>query len=39
MLELLVAVISAAFTLIIILDPLLSVSMFINLTRDLQNPR
>ncbi len=38
MLELLVAVISAAFTLIIILDPLLSVSMFINLTRDLQKP-
>ena len=36
MLELLVAVISAAFTLIVILDPLLSVSMFINLTRDLQ---
>ncbi|MDO9523653.1 MAG: MarC family protein [Methanocorpusculum sp.] len=38
MLELLVTVISAAFTLIIILDPLLSVSMFINLTRDLQKP-
>ncbi len=38
MLELLVAVISTAFTLIIILDPLLSVSMFINLTRDLQKP-
>jgi len=36
MLELLVTIISAAFTLIIILDPLLSVSMFINLTRDLQ---
>ncbi len=38
MLELLVAVISAAFMLFIILDPLLSVSMFINLTRDLQKP-
>lgn len=36
MLELLVTIISAASTLIIILDPLLSVSMFINLTRDLQ---
>lgn len=36
MLELLVTIISAAFTLLIILDPLLSVSMFINLTRDLQ---
>ena len=36
MLELLATIISAAFTLIIILDPLLSVSMFINLTRDLQ---
>ena len=38
MLELLVTVIAAAFTLIIILDPLLSVSMFINLTQDLQKP-
>jgi len=38
MLELLVAVISAAFMLFIILDPLLSVSMFINLTKDLQKP-
>lgn len=36
MLELLVTIISAASTLLIILDPLLSVSMFINLTRDLQ---
>ncbi|HJJ43727.1 MAG TPA: MarC family protein [Methanocorpusculum sp.] len=36
MLELLVTIISAAFMLIVILDPLLSVSMFINLTRDLQ---
>ena len=33
-----VAVISATFTLIIIMNPLLSVSMFINLTMDLQKP-
>ncbi len=38
MLELMVAVISATFTLIIIMNPLLSVSMFINLTMDLQKP-
>ncbi len=35
MLEILTAIISAAITLFIILDPLLSVSMFINLTRGL----
>ncbi|MDD4132358.1 MAG: MarC family protein [Methanocorpusculum sp.] len=36
MLEILVTIISAAFTLFVILDPLLSVSMFINLTKDLK---
>jgi len=36
MLEVLITIISAAFMLIVILDPLLSVSMFINLTKDLE---
>jgi multiple antibiotic resistance protein len=36
MLEVLITIISAAFMLIVILDPLLSVSMFINLTQDLE---
>ncbi len=36
MLEVLITVISAVFTLLVILDPLLSVSMFINLTHDLE---